>query len=106
MEAVKIYESGERCIVCPICHEGWVHIEKVEVNRLGELTVVDGDNPVDFATGDAHADGSIVTTYFYCEDGHHWKEIREFHEGKVFEKIIRLLDLKDIAGVTNELPRR
>ena len=105
METVKIISGRERTIVCPICNGEWVHIEKVEVNRLGELTVVAGDNPVDFTKEDTHVRGSIVATYFYCENSHHWKEIREFHKGHVFERTIRLPDLKDMDEEPNELSR-
>ena len=99
------FQCKGEAMVCPICHEEWVHIEKVEVNRLGEVTVVGSARPVDFVKKDTHARGSIVATYFYCENGHHWKEIREFHEGCVFEDIVRLPDLKDMDELVGELPR-
>ena len=84
----------ERHIVCPICQWDYVHIEKVEVNRMGKITVVAGHAPVDFVKEDVHERGSSVTTYFFCEGGHRWKEVRQFHKGNVFEEIVRLPGLK------------
>ena len=76
-------------LVCPFCQCDHVHIEKVEVDRMGEITIVDGNNPVDFVTADKHFSplataGSSVTTYFFCENGHRWMEVRQFHKGYVF----------------------
>lgn len=109
METVKLINDEERCILCPICHWDYVHIEKVEVNRLGEMTIVAGNGPVDFAKENVRGErGSSVTTYFFCENGHHWKEVRQFHKGNVFEKVIRLPNLEftdEMSGWPDELSR-
>jgi len=108
-------ECGEECIICPFCGDRensmriWVHIQAVEIDRLGKVMLIAGcDNPVETVKEEPDERGSSVTTYFFCEAGHHWKEIRHFHEGNVSEEIIRLPDLSQengIFGWLDELPR-
>jgi len=105
MKTTNQYVLGKECILCPFCEDGkdsmeiWVHIQAVEIDRLGQVMIIAGGDFVELVKEETHKRGSSVTTYFYCEAGHHWKEIRQFHEGNVFEEIIRLPDLRQKNGI-------
>ena len=92
-EAMERIVNEDGQMLCPICQFEYVHMEGIGVNRMGEIMVVDGNDPVDIFKGEPCGRGSCVVTYFYCEAGHRWKEVRQFNKGNTYEEIVRMPDV-------------
>jgi len=65
---------------CPVCGSDSVHIQGVEVNRGGELTLVDVHG-THLQAGDPQGRGAKIEIVFWCEENHSWEHLIWFHKG-------------------------
>jgi len=67
-------------ITCPFCDCDCVHMESVQVNRGGELTEI-GYDGTRLRAGSPSGRGARVETTLFCEYGHKWTSVLQFHKG-------------------------
>ena len=73
----------EALLKCPYCDFDCVHIQSVEVNRGGEITIIDKDG-TKVKAGGASGRGACIVLTLWCEDGHKWRRSFQFHKGQAF----------------------
>ena len=91
-------------VTCPACGFHYVHIAGVEVNQGGKAVFVDRKGSHAAGDGPATARGSIVTTTFWCENGHKFEHSLAFHKGEVFIRVTVCGEV-DVASSAPELWR-
>ena len=77
-------------IRCPVCYgplagggDSCVHIARVDVNQNGLITTVDRHSERLEPNGPKSGRGSQVIVSFWCESGHRFAHVYQFHKGKV-----------------------
>lgn len=79
--------GNETTVVCPECGDYFVHIESVQVNQGGEVaTVTCTETRVD-KNGPKWGRGSRVRITYWCESGHTFSHVFQFHKGVVLADI-------------------
>lgn len=70
---------------CPYCESQGVHLQSVEVNRGGEITMIELQG-TKVRAGEAAGRGVRMEMIFWCEVGHKWRQSLQFHKGTMFQK--------------------
>lgn len=74
------------CVTCPVCSFEYVHLESVEVDQGPSVATVDADGcrlagkPVDLR-------GSSIRLRMWCESGHAFSQVFQFHKGMTFVRV-------------------
>ena len=76
---------------CPYCNFDYVHLEALELNRGGQITAIDHTGTT-MRAGEASGRGARVALTFWCESGHRWLVVFQFHKGQVF------IEKKELCG--------
>jgi hypothetical protein len=84
-------ESWNGLFACPFCGTGYVHMRCVEVARGQEHTVIDASG-TRLMAGAPPGSGASIAILLWCENGHRWWRVLQFHKGQTFWEDQRLLD--------------
>ena len=74
-----------RCPACPSTSDLAIltHLVRVEVDQGGDVVEVDRNGP-GFLRREPSARGTVVCIDFYCEEGHEFRVIFQFHKGATY----------------------
>lgn len=92
LRAIKAFRdyNPEQKIVCPECGSDYVHLVGSGVRGQTDLQLVTGDG-LHFVSGlPEDARGSFVVTLFWCEGGHSFARVEQFHKGQTFIALVCL----------------
>lgn len=77
------------CLVCPVCAFEYVHLQDVEVDQGALIATVDASG-VRRGARDAEEighRGSIIRLRMWCESGHRFTQVFQFHKGMTFVRV-------------------
>ncbi|WP_420629344.1 hypothetical protein [Candidatus Leptofilum sp.] len=90
---------GEPHIVCPYCDFEYVHPAKVRVYPVeGDLEWEITSKGPALRDSDAakHQRGVTISITFFCESGHSWESVFQFHKGSTFFNVIEVKSDNDL----------
>ena len=73
---------------CPVCDFDCIHIASAVVNQNGLVTTVDRDNDRLDPNGPSSGRGSQVIVSFFCESGHTFAHVYQFHKGATSMRLV------------------
>lgn len=81
-------------LLCLLCGSANVHPHRVEVDRGGDVCVVEPDG-VGFTTRQHHARGAIIALDWFCESGHRFRTQFQFHKGSSYLRVTQQLPVAE-----------
>ena len=95
---IELGEPYSSILECPICPQpahpdySYVHLGAVKVNRGGEMTMVAPEGEITYQYKPIGR-GSEIVIYCWCEGGHTFELVFQFHKGQTFVRAIRDQDV-------------
>lgn len=78
-------------VKCPFCGCDNVHIEKVTVNRGGEITDI-SINGTHLNSGESEGSGAAISIIYWCESFHKWEQKQVYGKGNTYIENIMISD--------------
>lgn len=71
---------------CPLCGSDYVHLQAVEVNAGGIVTLIDHQHPF-VRKGPPWGRGALIRIMMWAECGHSWTRQFYFNKGQTWEEV-------------------